>query len=139
MRMNAMRSPLGDQIGPTSRSTLGASQVSDHTLLLSWTAPGDDGMNGTVSSYDLRWSLQPIDATNFGSATPVAVPPAPAPGGSTQSYVMASLNGGTRYYFALKARDEANNVSALSNVLNVMTSAVDVVGPATIQDLNTSP
>jgi Pel9A-like, right handed beta helix region/Fibronectin type III domain len=128
-----------DNTPPGAVANLGASQVSDHTLLLSWTAPGDDGANGTVSSYDLRWSLQPIDATNFGSATPVAVPPAPAPGGSTQSYVMASLNGGTRYYFALKARDEANNVSALSNVLNVTTSAVDVVGPATIQDLNTSP
>jgi hypothetical protein len=128
-----------DNTAPGAIANLAAGQVSDHTLLLSWTAPGDDGQSGTVTSYDLRWSLQPIDATNFGSATPVAIPPSPAPGGSSQSYVMASLNAATRYYFAIKSRDEANNTSAISNVLNVTTSTTDVVGPATIQDLNTSP
>ena len=32
---------------------------------------GDDGSNGTATTYDLRYSTSPINAANFATATAV--------------------------------------------------------------------
>jgi hypothetical protein len=127
-----------DVTPPAAVSGLSASPVYDKALILNWTTPGDDGMLGRATAYDLRWSTSPIDASNFSSATPVPVQPVPGAAGSAQSYVMLGLTPSTVYYFALRTRDEANNWSALSNVANPTTSAVDTTPPAAVRDL-TSP
>lgn len=124
-----------DQTAPSAVTNLGTVQIADRSVILGWTAPGDDGPVGTASSYDLRYSVAPITSGNFASAIPVPVQPLPAPGGTGQTYVMLGLSPGTSYYFALKASDENGNVSALSNVLQVQTTATDLVSPASIQDL----
>jgi hypothetical protein len=124
-----------DQTAPSAVTNLGTVQIADRSVILGWTAPGDDGSVGTASSYDLRYSVAPITSGNFASAIPVPVQPLPAPGGTGQTYVMLGLSPGTSYYFALKASDENGNVSALSNVLQVQTTATDLVSPASIQDL----
>ena len=126
---------VGDVTPPASVTTLAASPVYDKALVLTWIAPGDDGTLGTAAAYDLRWSTAPINATNFASATAVPTQPVPAPGGSPQSYVMLALTPGTTYYFALKARDEVNNWSTLSNVPSPTTAATDVTPPAAVRDL----
>ncbi len=129
--------PAGPDVTPPATVTnLAAGQVYDHDLVLSWTAPGDDGMSGAASAYDVRWSTQPIDAANFSSATPVSPQPVPAAAGTSQSYVMMGLANGTTYYVALRARDEVNNWSGLSNVLNATTTATDQAPPASIRDLS---
>jgi hypothetical protein len=128
-----------DVTPPGSVADLGAGRVSDTSLELTWTAPGDDGMTGTATAYDLRLSLSPIDESNFATATPFATQPLPLPAGSAQSYVVVDLSRGTVYYFALKARDAANNWSALSNVASATTLSFDVTPPAAIKDLTASP
>jgi hypothetical protein len=128
-----------DATPPASVSDLGAGRVADTSLELIWTAPGDDGMAGTAAAYDLRLSLSPIDESNFASATPLTAQPLPLPGGSAQSYVVLGLSRGTDYYFALKARDAANNWSALSNLVSVTTLSFDATPPAAIRDLTASP
>jgi hypothetical protein len=82
---------------------------------LAWTAPGDDGMTGTASSYDIRYSTGPIAESNWAAATVVAGVAAPQAGGTAETLQVAGLTAGTRYYFALKATDESSNVSALSH------------------------
>ena len=47
------------------------------TLVLVWTAPGDDGAVGTATNYDLRMSTAPIDGSNFTSALQIGGMPAP--------------------------------------------------------------
>jgi len=123
-----------DVTPPAAVTNLTLVQLSNDYALLSWTAPGDNGMTGTVAAYDLRYSTQPVNAANFAAATQVPTVPAILPAGSSQSYVMTGLTASTTYYFALKARDEAGNWSSISNVPTGVTTATDVVPPARITD-----
>ena len=52
-------------------------------VTLRWTATGDDGTSGTATQYDLRYSLAPITAQNFTSAS--AIPGVPAARGGSAS------------------------------------------------------
>lgn len=124
-----------DTTPPGGVISLGVALTSDSVVVLTWTAPGDDGMTGTAAAYDLRWSTQPITAAGFGSATPVPIQPGPLPAGTAQSYVAVGLTPGTSYYFALKASDEAGNWSPMSNVANATTALTDKVPPAATHDL----
>jgi hypothetical protein len=91
------------------------------TTLVQWTAPGGDGTAGKACAYDLRRSLQSITSANFASATPV---PTQAPGisGAAECVTDLGLLGCKDYYYALKARDEVGNWSAMSNVLHLKTT-----------------
>jgi hypothetical protein len=51
---------VGDLVPPGAVSDLALALISDHTIVLRWTATGDDGTAGQASVYDLRWSNQPI-------------------------------------------------------------------------------
>jgi len=93
-------------------------------VTLTWTAPGDDGSIGQATSYDLRYSTTPITDGNFSTATAVTGLSAPAPAGSTETTTVTGLQPNTSYFFALKTSDEANNVSALSNVATKTTDAL---------------
>jgi hypothetical protein len=122
-------------IPPTAIANLGAGSPTEHSIALSWTAPGDDGMAGTASQYDIRYSMAYITEANFYSASQVASPPTPLPGGSFQSTTVTGLNSGTTYFFAIKTADEVPNWSAVSNVSTLATSN-DVTQPNTVNSLN---
>ncbi len=124
-----------DVTPPAGVTDLAAAQVGKDNVVLTWTAPGDDGMAGAVTSYDLRWSTSPITAASFPSANPVSPAPAIRPGGSPQSYAILGLTASTTYYFALRATDDAGNVSVLSNVFTATTPATDTIPPARTLDL----
>jgi len=61
-------------------------------------------------------------------------PPWPLEAGSAQSYTVEDLQLGITYYFAIKAFDESDNVSPLSNVPNA-SLINDITAPADITDL----
>src|SRR5262249_3170509 len=84
---------------------------------LGWTAPGDDGMQGTAASYDLRWSFDVITEANFSSAAPIPTA-SPSPAGSHETQVVG-ISYGARRYFALEAVDNVGNHSPLGKVLHV--------------------
>ncbi|MCI0372062.1 MAG: FG-GAP-like repeat-containing protein, partial [candidate division NC10 bacterium] len=112
-----------DSTPPAAVTDLNASNASNVSLDLTWTAPGDDGGTGQAGSYDVRYSTSTITLANWGSATPVpGVPaPAPRPAGSGESFTVGGLIPKTTYYFALRTLDEVPNFSPLSNVVRVMT------------------
>lgn len=87
------------------------------SVTVSWTATGDDGMNGTAAVFDLRMSPTPITAGNFGNAAPVSGVPAPLPSGTAQSVVVRGLTRGTTYYFAIRTADDRGNWSGVSNLV----------------------
>lgn len=79
---------------------------------LSWTAPGDDGSEGTAARYELRYSTSPVNAGNFNSAA-IITTGTPAPAGSGEQVTAALPVSSQSYYFAIRAFDDANNFSNL--------------------------
>jgi hypothetical protein len=57
-----------DEIPPAAITDLSALDPDGTHVTLQWTAPGDDGMIGMVSRYEVRYSISPIDEGNFSSA-----------------------------------------------------------------------
>ncbi|MBI5709856.1 MAG: fibronectin type III domain-containing protein [Candidatus Eisenbacteria bacterium] len=111
--------------------TAAHAQSAWNSVLLTWTAPGDDSLTGTAAQYDLRFATSLITAANFASATPVSGVPAPAASGTSQSFTVTGLSPATAYWFAIKTRDDAGNWSGISNVTSKSTaSAPDTVRPA---------
>jgi chitodextrinase len=112
---------------------LNVTAVTDTTATLGWTAVGDDSLTGTATSYDIRYSTSAITTASWATATQVSGEPAPQAPGSPQTYTVGGLARQRQYYFAIKAADDAGNVSALSNVPSGTTT--DTVAPMSIKDL----
>ncbi|MBZ5640818.1 MAG: choice-of-anchor D domain-containing protein [Acidobacteriia bacterium] len=83
---------------------------------LTWTATGDDGIVGTASYYEVRYSTSSITEANWASATRAGNEPTPQVSGSPESMEVHGLDASTFYYFAIKAFDEWGNPGALSNL-----------------------
>src|SRR3989454_237727 len=111
--------PTPDGTPPAQATDMRATPTGTQSVSLQWTAPGDDGVTGTASTYDLRRSSAgPLDTSNFLSATQVPTT-APKAAGSAESLTVVGLTPGTRYWFALRTADEVPNWSPISNVVDV--------------------
>ena len=99
---------------------LGVPGARGESLLLTWTAPGDDGVTGTASAYEIRYSQSaPAGADTaswWNAATPVAGLPAPHSAGTRESFQVSGLAPASTYYFILRTSDEVPNVSGFSNI-----------------------
>jgi DNA-binding beta-propeller fold protein YncE len=106
-----------DVTAPKVVTDLVISDTTASSVTLTWTAPGDDGMRGMASQYDIRYSTRAIagDAEFNTSARALGIPSPGAPG-TVDTLVVTGLAEHATYYFALKTKDEASNWSALSNV-----------------------
>ena len=123
----------GDITAPSTIANLSVSNITQTSVLLSWTAPGDDAAVGTSTSYDLRYSTSLITESNWASSTPATGEPTPQIAGSAESMTVSGLSPSTTYYFAIKSKDEMNNESLLSNVPNATTlTPPDTTAPAAI-------
>lgn len=107
------------------------------SVMLKWTATGDDGMTGQASRYDLRISTTAVgtDTLSWWNAATVVsmtgkVPSAP---GTADSVSVPNLTTGTRYYAILKVGDEVPNWSGYSNVAVI--DLRDLIAPAAVADL----
>ncbi len=110
-----------DNIAPARVVNLSTSNVTSQSVRLNWTASGDDGNVGTATTYDLRYSTNPINGSNFSNATSVATN-APQSTGTNETKNVIGLNCNTTYYFAIKVIDEASNTSLTSNIVSRTTS-----------------
>lgn len=91
-------------------------------IRLTWTATGDDGLEGTAASYDIRHSTQPLTDLNWDQATQVEGEPKPKPSGSTEKHTIRGLEPATTYYVGIRAVDEGGNEAELSNVVSKTTN-----------------
>ncbi|PKK85724.1 MAG: hypothetical protein CVT48_04250, partial [Thermoplasmata archaeon HGW-Thermoplasmata-1] len=123
-----------DTTAPAAITTLAvvSGGVTTNSAQLQWTAPGDDGATGTVSGYTVKYSTSTITAANWASATTATVtydPTTLVAAGTLQKATVTGLNAETKYYFAVKAKDEVPNEGNMSNVVNATTGA-DSTAPA---------
>ncbi len=82
-----------------------------------WTQPDDDESPGGLASWSLRY--QPgtaLDEAEFEQAAPIASLPAPSEDGQVVITMFPSAPESGAVVFALRSRDAAGNVSALSNL-----------------------
>lgn len=104
------------------------------TLRIFWTAPGDDGDQGTATTYDIRWSHQPITDSTWDDSSIVfhfEGEPTPLIAGTEQDYFIPDtfFHPDSVYYIRMKAADEVPNWSLLSNELELQ---VDHQAPSQI-------
>ena len=124
---------LPDIIPPSSVLLTAESGEGDGEVILSWDAPGDDGDDGNVGSYDVRYSTSMITEDNFELADMVTGLPDPEDAGEDEVVTVTGLGGGTVYFFALMAYDEAMNPSSMSNVATAR--ATDGTAPPEINNV----
>ena len=127
---------IEDTTPPNPILDLNANNPSTTTAILSFTAVGDDEDEGIASSYTIKYFLENIDETNWNNATEFPNTFIPQNAGEIESLQIIGLDVNTEYYFAIKAIDDNENISTLSNIANITTESIaDIVPPATISDL----
>jgi hypothetical protein len=102
---------------PTTVTNLSVAAQGDTAVVLSWTAPTDRGPSAEASAYDIRYSPSYFSKPTWESATQVLEEPKPKPPGETESFTVPGLSPDTSYYFGLKTRDQAGNISEVSNIV----------------------
>jgi|GEM_PF-7048702 len=86
-------------------------------VTLTWTSPGDDGMEGNLTgSYRIQYNTENT-GWNMNSAQ-VTIPASNVSPGTVQSRTVGNLVGGVTYYFALWTCDEGNRCSGMSNIVS---------------------
>ena len=127
---------IGDFIFPEVISDLSVEVLSTTSVMLAWTATGDDGIVGTASSYDIRYSTLEITIDTWIYLEQVIGEPKPKVAGQKESFIISRLSPGTTYRFALNVMDDSGNESKFSNVVQATTmSPPDIIAPAAITDL----
>ncbi len=113
---NVVDTSTTDITPPAAIDDLTAVPGEEHgELSLTWTAPGDDGHNGRASYYLIVYSADSITESNWGEADLWVSPPIPQQAGQTESITLTGLTPAKIYYVAIKAADDALNLSDLSN------------------------
>lgn len=120
-----------DTTPPATIADLQQVEIFPSSVLVQWTAPGDDGNVGLASIYELRFSTSTITEANFSAASLVATN-APRPAGNVEQYNIAGLAQNTTYHIAVKTFDDGGNSSLISNNLVVTTSE----GQEIVDDFN---
>ncbi|XP_067221357.1 calcium-activated chloride channel regulator 1-like isoform X2 [Chanodichthys erythropterus] len=106
---------------PPNRITDLSAEIQEDSVLLSWTAPGEDLDQGTAKSYEIRWSydLQML-CENFSNAHVVntaAVSPLEAGSVEQHSFNLSfTIQNGSTLFFAVQSEDKENAKSETSNI-----------------------
>jgi len=123
---------MADETAPAVITDLAAT-TTESEIILNWTATGDDANEGTAFEYILKRSTSEINDANWDSAETISGVSAPQTAGSAESFTLTDCELNTTYYFALKAVDDSNNISAQSNLVEAtMEVAEDTIAPSAI-------
>jgi hypothetical protein len=110
-----------DTTPPSNINDLKTSNITQSSVDLTWTAPGNDGNIGTASYYDIRYSTAQITELNWDNAYQLTGVPVPGPASTTEHYAAVGFPHSSTYYFAIKTGDQTGNISGLSNVVSATT------------------
>ena len=125
--------PKKEEVAPPAVTDLAVEAKGDGKVVLTWTAPGDEG-GGTPMRYQVKWAEKPLvgyiqtsdeyrahfkngalDVTYWTFATNVAGEPAPQKKGAKETMTL-SVPAGKTLYFGVRMFDDSHNRSPMSNV-----------------------
>ena len=110
-RLNLYNAVEKDNLPPSKVQQIVVSDVSLTNFSITFQGSGDDGDNGEASAYEVRIATSAImNESDWQNAKKVALIPIIA----NQSYKIVDLPLQTAGYFAVRARDNAGNLSSLS-------------------------
>ncbi len=114
-----------DNEAPSIITDLEAVDEADGEYTLTLTAPGDN-ISNPVAEYLVRYSTAPITGSTDWSSLLIparlddgVVPgtfDGPQPAGTEDEIVLTGLTAGQEYYFVVRSKDGAGNISDLSNI-----------------------
>ena len=119
-------------IPPARISDLRLTDLRKTGLTLTWTVPGDNGKAGKAQRYDIRYADFPLTEASWEKAQPAPNPPLPENAGATQTATLPDIPVKAVRFIGLKAIGSNNQVSALSNIVEV---AGQNIPPAAVADL----
>ena len=85
-----------------------------NSITLTWTAPGES------TGYNMYYSTSAIAEESLSAARMIEISTS-VPAGQKQEFRINALGQGTKYYFAAKSKDDDNNLSDLSNIVEATT------------------
>ncbi|HEU5058124.1 MAG TPA: fibronectin type III domain-containing protein [Kofleriaceae bacterium] len=113
LRVSAFPSP--DETAPDAPGTVTVHEVTGTDAQVSFTAPGDDGLEGEVAGYEIRYVTgADIDAGNFYDATEAVVTLERVAPGELQQVLIRELLPRTAYTVGVRAFDECRNVGPIT-------------------------
>jgi outer membrane protein assembly factor BamB len=119
---NCASGKISDLVPPAAMTDLAVTTVTNVSLTLTWTAPGDNGNNGNAAGYTVKYSTTGlITDANWESATTYTQSWIPVKNGTTETHVVTGLMPHTQYWFAIKAFDETPNFGDVSNSPSIWT------------------
>uniref|UniRef100_A0A8C1ZEF1 Chloride channel accessory 1 n=1 Tax=Cyprinus carpio TaxID=7962 RepID=A0A8C1ZEF1_CYPCA len=106
---------------PPNRITDLSAEIQEDTVLLNWTAPGEDLDQGTAKSYEIRWSFDlkmlRFNFSNGYSVNTTAVSPQKAGSVEQHSFNLnITIQNGTTLFFAVQSEDKQKAKSETSNI-----------------------
>ncbi|XP_016101289.1 calcium-activated chloride channel regulator 4A-like [Sinocyclocheilus grahami] len=106
---------------PPNRITDLSAEIQEDTVLLNWTAPGEDLDQGTAKTYKVRWSFDlkmlRFNFSNGHSVNTTAVSPQKAGSVEQHSFNLnITIQNGTTLYFAIQSEDKQKAKSETSNI-----------------------
>ncbi|XP_075038537.1 calcium-activated chloride channel regulator 1-like [Mixophyes fleayi] len=112
-------------------------RIENGSIILSWTATGDNMDEGNASRYDLRMSVNPKDLRDdFDGSTQVNMTSVtPQPAGSSETFTFVPENiviaNGTVLFFAIVAIDKVSQQSDISNTAQAALFIPPTMAPTT--------
>ena len=126
-----------DSIPPAMITDLSTTNTSSSSIRIDWTAPGDDGNTGTADSYVIKIISDSLSEANWNEVEVYTNSIIPSASGLLESFDLIGLEALSTYYIAVKAVDENDNISEISNILIETTTDIpDTIPPSAITDLN---
>ncbi|HUJ57088.1 MAG TPA: CFI-box-CTERM domain-containing protein [Kofleriaceae bacterium] len=120
---------LSDSLAPAAPTALAASAITASGATVTFVAPGDDGLAGSVSGYDIRIRAEDeMTADNFASSSPVLATVTPGalpsqcgggqggfpPAGTLEQVDLTGLMPETDYWIGVRAFDKCHNAGELA-------------------------
>jgi hypothetical protein len=120
--------PERDITAPAPPGTMVVSEPLSSSATLSFLAPGDDGMIGTVTGYEVRYVAgnAPITDDNFAQANEVTFDGTVVSAGQSQALTIKNLLPETEYTVAVRAFDNCHNISSITSA--TFTTAARKIG-----------
>lgn len=109
-----------DVVVPNMPTQLAVTALSSRTASVSFVAPGDDAVMGTVRTYEIRYRTgdEPFTPENFDAADTTTVPMSivPVPAGELQELEIPGLLPETKYTVGIRAIDDCKNAGAIASL-----------------------